>query len=128
MLDTTEIVVVAGGLAAIVFVLWFFFGARQAAAATADESGIQRIRVTVQGGFAPDVVTVKQGRPVRLEFFRNETSACSEQVVFGDFEIVRDLPAFSTTTVEFTPDRAGRFTWTCGMRMLRGTLVVEPDN
>ena len=50
----------------------------------------------------------------------------SEQVVFGDFGIARDLPAFKTTPVEFTPQKPGEFTWTCGMNMLRGKLVVEP--
>jgi plastocyanin domain-containing protein len=28
--------------------------------------------------------------------------------------------------MEFTPDRAGEFLFTCGMGMLRGTLVVQP--
>ncbi len=30
-----------------------------------------------------------------------------------------------TTPVEFTPDRAGEFTFTCGMNMIRGKLIVE---
>jgi len=36
----------------------------------------------------------------------------------------RDLPAHETTPVEFTPDKPGEFTFTCGMNMLRGKLVV----
>jgi plastocyanin domain-containing protein len=35
------------------------------------------------------------------------------------------LPAFKKTAGEFTPGRAGEFTWTCGMSMMRGKLVVE---
>jgi len=62
---------------------------------------------------------------VRLDFYRDETASCSEQVVFGDFGIARDLPAFQTTPVEFTPDKPGEFTFTCGMNMLRGKIVVE---
>ncbi|HKP75545.1 MAG TPA: cupredoxin domain-containing protein [Longimicrobiaceae bacterium] len=125
-MDTSEILVVVGGVVAIVAVLWYFFGERQGVAATTTESGVQEVRITVKGGYSPDVVVVKQGRPVRLDFYRDETSSCSEQVVFGDFGIARDLPAFKTTPVEFTPDRSGEFTWTCGMNMLRGKLVVEP--
>ncbi|HYJ79169.1 MAG TPA: cupredoxin domain-containing protein [Longimicrobiaceae bacterium] len=125
-MDTTEILVVIGGVVAIGLVLWYFFGARQAVAATADESGVQQVRITVKGGYAPDTVVVKQGRPVRLDFYRDETASCSEQVVFPDFGIARDLPAFKSTSVEFTPDQPGEFTWTCGMNMLRGKLVVEP--
>ena len=48
-----------------------------------------------------------------------------EQVVFGDFGIAKDLPAFKTTPIEFTPDKSGEFTFACGMNMLRGKLIVE---
>jgi plastocyanin domain-containing protein len=125
-MDTTEILVIIGGAAAIAAVLWYFFGERRAVAAQAGESGVQEVKITVKGGYTPNVVVVKQGRPVRLDFYRDETSSCSEQVVFGDFGIARDLPAFRSTPVEFTPQKPGEFTWTCGMNMLRGKLVVEP--
>jgi plastocyanin domain-containing protein len=125
-MDPTEIGVIAGGAASIGFVLWYFFGEREATAAAVGEGGVQEIKVTVKGGYSPDVIVVKQGLPVRLDFYRDETASCSETVVFGDFGIARDLPAFKTTSIELTPDRAGEFTFTCGMNMLRGKLVVEP--
>ncbi len=125
-MDAIEIAVVAGGAALISFVLWYFFGERERVAAVARDSGVQEIDVTVKGGYSPDVIVVRQGMPVRLNFRREETASCSAQVVFGDFHIARDLPAFKTTPVEFTPERAGEFTFTCGMNMLRGKLVVEP--
>ena len=124
-MDTTEITVVIGGVALIAFVLWYFFGERERAAATVGESGAQEIKVTVRGGYSPDVIVVKRGVPVRLNFYRDETSSCSEQVVFGDFGIAKDLPAFKTTPIEFTPDKTGEFTFACGMNMLRGKLIVE---
>lgn len=125
-MDAAEIGVLTGGVASIGFVLWYFFGEREATAATVDESGVQEVKVTVKGGYSPDVIVVKRGRPVRLEFYRDETASCSEQVVFGDFGIARDLPAFKTTTIELTPKESGEFTFTCGMNMMRGKLVVEP--
>ena len=70
---------------------------------------------------------VKQGIPVKLDFYRDETNSCSERVIFGDFGIARDLPAFRTTSVEFTPDKAGEFVFTCGMNMLRGKVIVTAD-
>jgi plastocyanin domain-containing protein len=126
-MDTTEILVIVGGIAAIAFVLWYFFGEGEATAASVTESGMQEIKVTVKGGYSPDTIVVKQGMPVRLNFYRDETASCSEQVVFGDFRIARDLPAFKTTPVEFTPDKSGEFTFTCGMNMMRGKLIVEPN-
>ncbi len=123
-MDITEIIIIICGVALIVLVLWYFFGERKRTV-VAMTAGVQEIKVTVKGGYAPDVIVVKQGTPVRLKFYRDETASCSEQVVFGDFAIVRDLPAFQTTAIEFTPDKAGEFTFTCGMNMLRGKLIVE---
>lgn len=124
-MDTTEIIVVIGGVALIVLTLWYFFGEREATAAAISESGMQEIKVTVKGGYSPDVIVVKKDVPLRLNFYRDETSSCSEQVVFGDFGIARDLPAYKTTPIEFTPDKAGEFNFVCGMNMLRGKLIVE---
>lgn len=72
---------------------------------TTGESGVQEIRVTVKGGYAPDVIVVKQGKPVRLDFYRDETASCSEKVIFSDFRIAKDLPAFKTIPVELTPQK-----------------------
>ena len=124
-MDASEISVIVGGIAAITFVLWYFFGEREAVAATVSAGGVQEVKVTVMGGYDPDVIVVKQGQPVRLDFYRDETASCSEKVVLGDFGIVRDLPAFKTTSIEFTPDKSGEFTFACGMNMMRGKLVVE---
>ena len=124
-MDTTEIIVVIGGIGLIALVLWYFFGEREATAAVVNEAGVQEIDVTVKGGYSPDVIVVDRGRPVRLNFHREETSSCSEQVILGDFGIARDLPAFKTTSVEFTPEKSGEFPFTCGMNMLHGTLIVE---
>jgi plastocyanin domain-containing protein len=62
---------------------------------------------------------------VRLVFDRQETSGCSEEVVFPDFGIRKFLPAHRQTTIEITPERAGSYEFTCGMSMLRGRLTVE---
>jgi plastocyanin domain-containing protein len=125
-MDTTEIVVVVVGLTLIALVLWYFFGEREAVSAQVNESGVQEIKVTVKGGYTPDVIVVRQGKPVRLQFYRDETASCSEQVIFGDFGIAKDLPAFKTTPIEFTPDKTGEFNFACGMNMMRGKVIVEP--
>jgi plastocyanin domain-containing protein len=125
-MDTTEIIVLAVGIVLIALVLWYFFageGVRAAASVTA--TGVQRLKVSVKGGYTPDVIVVKRGAPVELDFYRDETNSCTEQVIFGDFGISRMLPAFKTTQIQFTPDRAGTFTFNCGMNMVRGKLIVE---
>ena len=124
-MDSTETLILAGAMAMIAIVIWYFFGEREKVAATVTDTGVQEIKITVKGGYSPDVIVVKQGVPVKLEFFRDETSSCSDQVILGDFGIARDLPAFKTTAIEFTPDKVGEFSFTCGMNMLHGKLVVE---
>ena len=124
-MDSTETLVLAGAVAMIAIVLWYFFGEREKVAAIVTETGVQEIKITVKGGYSPDVIVVKRGVPVKLEFFRDETASCSDQVILGDFGIARDLPAFKTTAIEFTPDKTGEFSFTCGMNMLHGKLVVE---
>jgi plastocyanin domain-containing protein len=126
-MDSTEIAVVTGGITLIVFVLWYFFGERKGAVARIGPDGVQRIAITVKGGYSPDVIVARRGRPLRLEFFRDEASACSERVILGDFGIARDLPAFQTTTIEFTPEKTGEFSFTCEMNMIRGKLKIEGD-
>lgn len=124
-MDQSEVAVVVTALVLIAFVLWFFFGPKTATTAAIAGTGVQEIKVTVKGGYSPDVIAVKAGIPVRLDFYRDETASCSEQIVFGDFGIARDLPAFKTTPIEFTPQEPGEYTFTCGMNMMRGKLIVE---
>ena len=125
-MDSAEISVLTGGVASIGFVLWYFFGEREAVAAHAGEGGVQEVKITVKGGYSPDVVVVKQGSPVRLDFYRDETADTSDRVVLEAFGIDRPLPAFEATAVEFTPPAAGEFPFRCGQATLRGLLVVEP--
>jgi len=127
--DAAQVGVTMGGAVSIAVILWYFFlGERARATAVVGATGAQEIDVRVKGGYDPDVIVVRKGRPVRLNFTREETSACSELVVFGDLGISKPLPAFQTTLVEFTPQQSGTFTFTCGMGMMRGRLVVEDDN
>lgn len=125
-MDAAEIGVTIGGIALIGVVLWYFFGQREAVAARTGGSGVQEITVTVKGGYEPSLIVVKQGTPVRLNFYRDETDSCSERVIFGDFGIAKELPAFATTPVTLLPEKTGEFTFECGMGMLRGKLIVEP--
>ncbi len=125
-MDTAEIIVTVGGLLLIAFTLWFFFGEREATAAQVAAGGVQEATILVQGGYSPSRIEVQQGRPVRLNFLRQETNPCTEQVILGDFNIIRDLPFGQRTSIEFTPDKAGAFTFHCGMNMVHGQLVVKP--
>lgn len=125
-MDSTALLVTIAGVGLAVFVIWyFFFSARQTASAVSTSGGVQEVAITVKGGYSPDVIEVERGKPVQLSFYRDEENSCSEELLMPDFNVRRDLPAFKTTLVELLPQQAGTFTFTCGMGMLRGNLVVK---
>ncbi|TDN36914.1 cupredoxin domain-containing protein [Hymenobacter sp. UV11] len=125
-MDTTQLVVTFAVTGMIGFVVWFFFFApHRVATAVSTSAGVQQVDITVKGGYSPDVIEVERGKPVQLNFYRDEENSCSEEILFPDFSIRRDLPAFQTTAVELLPQEAGQYEFTCGMHMLRGSLVVK---
>ena len=87
-MTSTQIIVTALGAVAIVWVLWYFLFSRgKAIAAAAGAGGVQEVHVIVKGGYTPDTIVVQAGKPVRLQFYRDETADCSERVVFERFGI-----------------------------------------
>ena len=125
-MTVAQLTVTAVGVVAIVWVLWYFLFSSNPAVAATESDGVQEIRVIVKGGYTPDTIVVEADKPVRLQFYRDETADCSERLVFETFGIDVALPAFQTTPVEFTPTAAGEYPFRCGMNMLKGVVVVEP--
>lgn len=121
-----DIVVLVVAIAAIATLGWYFFAPRRAHSAEAS-GGVQRLQITVRGGYSPNVIQVRQGVPVEIDFDRQESGDCTSRVVFPDLQLSAALPAHEHTTVRFTPTRAGSFGFACGMNMMHGTLVVTPD-
>jgi len=121
-----QVLVSIAGLAAIGAVAWFFWGPRRAGVKAAlTPSGRQEATIVVKGAYTPDVILVERGKPVRLSFLRQETAACSEEVVFPDFQRRSQLPEGELVPVDFIPEDAGEYEFTCGMGMLRGKVVVR---
>lgn len=121
-----KIIVILVGLGLIAFIAWFFWGPRRGGfRAALTSGGYQEAMVLVKGGYTPDVIVVQHGRPVRLNFRREESAACSEMVIFGDFGKSAHLPEGQIVPMEFLPDQPGEYPFTCQMGMLRGRVVVE---
>jgi plastocyanin domain-containing protein len=124
-MDTGQILVTLGGVALIAFILWFFFGPRTATSARATTGGIQEIEVSVRASYSPDRIEVRAGRPVRIKFHRYDPNPCTDQVVFPDFGVVRDLPLGKDEVIEITPKAPGEYPFHCGMNMVRGKLIAK---
>jgi plastocyanin domain-containing protein len=121
-----RIVVTVLGFALIAFIVWFFWFKRARGTRAATTSGgYQEAMILVKGGYTPDVIVVEKGKPVRLNFRREESASCSEMVVFPDFDKSAKLPTGETVPIELLPQEAGEFEFSCQMGMFRGRLVVE---
>ena len=67
------------GLALVAFIVWFFWLKRSTGyRATETSGGYQEAMILVKGGYTPDTIVVRRGRPVRLNFRREETASCSD--------------------------------------------------
>ncbi len=123
---TDQIIITILGLITIGWVAWYFwFSESKSTVLSTSDEGVQEALITVKGGYSPDIIVVKAGKPVRLNFHREETALCSEQVIFSDFNKQATLTPFQSVAVEFTPEKTGEYEFQCGMGMLKGKLVVE---
>ncbi len=125
-MTTGDALVIAGGLILIGTIAWFFWGPRTGGyRAAVASSGYQEAMVLVKGGYTPDLIVVQHGKPVRLNFRREETAACSEMVILSDFGKSAQLPEGEVVPIEFLPENPGEYEFACQMGMLRGKLIVE---
>jgi len=119
-------VVLITGLLLVVFIVWFFWLKRSKGVRAAEMSGgYQEAMILVKGGYTPDTIIVSRGKPVRLNFRREETASCSDKVVFEHFDKSAELPTGELVAVELMPKEAGEFSFACPMGMFRGRLIVE---
>lgn len=125
-MEIDKLIVLIAALGLIGLIIWWFFGkhgAEAVAATLADNQ--QSVEITVDGGYTPNVVTLKQGVPAKLIFLRKDPSSCLEEVVMPDFGISSKLPINKPRTVEINPSKTGEFKYACGMNMFFGKVVVK---
>lgn len=88
--------------------------------------GREEIRVTVSAqGYQPAEARAPANKPVRLIFTRTTDEGCGHQLSFPSLNIRRDLPLNEPVAVDVTMPASGSLAFTCGMNMLRGSIVVQ---
>jgi plastocyanin domain-containing protein len=124
-MDINQLLVNLIGVAVIAWIVWYFWLYKKEGVQVAEVGGVQEVPITVKGGYDPDVIVVKKGKPVRLQFTRQESSMCSEMVVFDKIGQSAKLPEGERVIIEFTPQEAGEIPFQCQMGMLRGKVLVR---
>jgi len=115
-----KILVVLFSLAGIVFTYWYFLMKKEEVISVTDS-----VDITVDGGYSPNTISILQGKTTKLRFIRKDRNSCLEEVVLGDFKIKKYLPLNQKVTVEIKPQKKGEFTYSCGMNMFHGKIVVK---
>lgn len=87
--------------------------------------GTQEAKIVVNRGYVPSRIDLEEGVATVLRFERREDDPCTELLVSELWPSQHRLAAHGETLIRFTPQRAGRYAFTCGMGMYSGELVVH---
>lgn len=107
------------------YAFWIWYTKNQQGVSAKTEGETQVFDILVKGAYSPSVIRAKVGKPIKLNFKREESSECSRFVNFPDFKIRKELPEGETVIVNLTPGKTGEFAFTCDMSMYQGKLIVE---
>jgi plastocyanin domain-containing protein len=87
---------------------------------------VQKVRITVgQRGYNPSNFRLKKAVPAQLTFKRITDQSCGTEIVIPAYNIRKDLPLNQPVTVNFTPRKSGSFSFTCGMGMFKGKVIIS---
>lgn len=84
------------------------------------------MNVTSYGTYEPNVLTVVEGVPVEWRIFGADFMGCANSLILQAFGVAVNLRP-GENVVRFTPTKTGRYTFSCSMGMVRGTMNVIPN-
>jgi sulfite exporter TauE/SafE/copper chaperone CopZ/plastocyanin len=86
--------------------------------------GKQVINSTLSSGRYPNI-TVKAGTPVKwvINAPKGSINGCNYRIIIQEYDIEHTFKT-GENIIEFTPEKTGRFQYTCWMGMIRGTITV----
>lgn len=84
------------------------------------------VTVRVDGsGYHPARIRAAANSDVTLSFLRTTDECCGQQLKIPSLNIERDLPLNQAVTVAVHVPASGELSFTCGMGMYRGAVVVQ---
>ena len=92
-----------------------------------EKDGIQYVSSTLESGHYPDI-TVKAKTPVKWTIHAEKSSinGCNYKILLPDFN-TECVFEEGDNTIEFTPQKAGVYTYSCWMGMITGKIYVESE-
>lgn len=120
-MEIDKLIVALSSIGLSGFIYWYFL-AHQEKTVTIDAASVD---ITVDGGYSPQTIKLKQGQHVTLNFIRKDPSDCLSEVVLPDFGKKAYLPLHNATPIEIETQKVGVFEYACGMNMYHGKIIVE---
>ena len=84
---------------------------------------VVKMSVTSQG-FEPSVIKIKKGVPVRWIIQGVSVSGCTNRIIIPSLNISKNINS-GENFINFAPTDSKEITFSCGMGMVRGKLIVE---
>lgn len=81
--------------------------------------------IVSKDGFTPQEISLKQGQPLKMAFYRADSENCGSEIVFKDLNIRKKLPVGKIVLIDVPTDKTGEISFACGMDMMRGKIVVQ---
>ena len=92
------------------------------------EAHTRTVRIKVdKNGFSPSSIDVEAGHKLNLIFNRADNDNCGRTVVFRRPSIRKALPVGKDVLITLTPRAVGRISFTCGMGMYKGSILVSEE-
>ena len=109
---------------------YFFLGSERVSSETItgnvinNNNDMQKVVISEKDlNYYPREIRVKANQPVSISL-DNKVKGCLRSFTIRDLGVSKYLKSV-TDTLEFTPTKAGTFTFTCSMGMGYGKLIVE---
>lgn len=94
-------------------------------AITRNQSAVTtRVIEITAAGLVPPRVSVPANQSVDLVFIRRVTETCGTEVDIPSLKIRRALPLDERVTIRLPPQPPGELSFSCGMDMLKGVIIV----
>ncbi|MDR0584356.1 MAG: sulfite exporter TauE/SafE family protein [Treponema sp.] len=91
------------------------------------ENGVQIVNSTLKGGRYP-AITVQQGIPVKwiITAPQGSINGCNNRMIIREYKIEHRFSP-GENVIEFTPEKTGRFSYSCWMGMIRSSITVVEE-
>ena len=93
-----------------------------------NQDDIQIVNSTLLRNRYP-AITVRQGIPVRwiINAPQGSINGCNNRMIIGEYNI-RHTFKQGDNVIEFTPQKTGKFNYSCWMGMIRSSITVVADD